>query len=337
MRQVKSAFPVLLGLGLLLATGTLTAGDITYPKVNVATAYVIDAKWPHKPTEFTWTEFHGIAVDGKDQVYAFTRGTPPVQVYDTSGKFLRAWGKGLFKEAHSIKTDPEGNVWVTDIGLHTVQKFSPTGKLVLTLGTPGKAGRDRAHFYMPTDMIVTAKGDIFVTDGYGNARIMHFDGKGKFVNEWGKLGSRPGEFSVPHSICADSRGRLYVADRNNVRIQVFDQSGKLLDVWNDLVVPMSVCVSKEDEIWVCGSSPQHWRPKEVWLGSPPRDQLFMKFNRDGKMLLLWAVTRGVDGLERPGEGFKYHQLAVDSKGNLYAADLPGKRIQKFVRVKGDVR
>ena len=281
----------LLGLALLLGGGVLAADDNTYPHVNVASIFVIDAKWPEKPADFQWTEFHGIAVDAKDEVYAFTRGTPPVQVYDASGKFLRSWGEKLFKIAHSIKIDPEGNLWLGDIGLHTMQKFSPDGKLLLTLGTPGVPGRDPAHFNMPTDAVVSPAGDIFVTDGYVNARVVHFDKTGKFVKEWGELGSKPGQFSVPHSICLDSKGRLYVADRNNVRIQVFDQQGKLLDVWNDLIVPMSLCISKEDEIWVCGSSPQHWFPDEKWLGSPPRDQLLMKFDTAGKMLQLFAVTR----------------------------------------------
>jgi len=316
---------------------SLLLADDTYPHVNVATMYGIVPNWPEKPSQFKWTEFHGIAVNGKDEIFAFTRGTPPVQVYDASGKFLRSWGEGLFKIAHSIKTDAEGNLWIGDIGLHTIQKYSPDGKLLLTLGTPGKPGCDSTHFNMPTDAIVAPNGDIFVTDGYVNARVVHFDRTGKYLKDWGKLGSRPGEFSVPHSICLDSQGRIYVADRNNVRIQVFDQDGKLLDVWNDLIVPMSLCITKDDELWVCGSSPQHWRDDEKWLGSPPRDQLIMKFNTAGKALRLWAVTRGIDGKELPGDGFKYHQLALDSKGNLYVADLTGKRIQKFITVKGNTK
>lgn len=325
-----------LALGLLAGSSVLLAGDLTHPRVNVAKIFEIDAKWPQKPADFKWTEFHGIAVNDKDEVFAFTRGAPPVQVYDgATGKFLRSWGEGVFKTAHSSRIDPEGNVWLGDIGHHTVQKFSPDGKLLMTLGTPDKAGRDKTHFNMPTDAVVTPKGDIFVADGYINSRIVHFDKNGKYVNEWGTLGSRPGEFSVPHSIDVDSKGRLYVADRNNVRIQVFDQTGKLLDVWNDLIVPMSLCVTKDDEIWVCGSSPQHWRAEEkIWLGSPARDQLFMKFNTAGKVLQLFSVTRGVTDRERPGEQLKYHQITTDRKGNIYAADLLGTRVQKFVPVKG---
>jgi DNA-binding beta-propeller fold protein YncE len=331
-----------IGLGTLLAAGTAVAlQPPSYPKVNAANVFEADMRWPEKPADFKWVEFHGVAVDPKDNVYCFTRGTPPVQVYTSEGKFVRAWGEGLFKAAHSIKADSEGNVWVTDIEHQTVRKFSPEGKLLLTLGTPEKAGRDKSHFNLPTDMFVTPKGDIFVCDGYGNARVVHFDKDGNYLNEWGELGSKPGQFSVPHSVCVDSKGRVYIADRNNVRIQVFDQSGKLLDVWNDLIVPMSLAITKDDEIWVVGSSPQHWKPKEVWLGSPPRDQYFMKFNTTGKALAMWGATMWpadkIGDNERPGVDFKYHQLAVDSKGCLYGADLPGKKVQKFVPVKGDVR
>src|SRR5262249_37260005 len=134
-------------------------------------------------------------------------------------------------------------------------KFTPEGKLLLTLGTPGTAGRDSTHLNRPTDMVVTPAGDVFVADGYGNARVVHFDKSGKFVKAWGELGHKPGQFSIPHAIALDSKGRLYVADRNNVRVQIFDQSGKLLDEWRDVVVPWGFCVTKDDEIWVCGSSP----------------------------------------------------------------------------------
>lgn len=316
--------------------------DSTYPHTNVAKVFALDPKWPQKPADYSWGEFHGVAVNSKGEVFAFTRGSPPpVQVYDAAtGKHLRSWGeKAGFKTPHSIRIDHEDNVWLGDIGTHTIQKFTPDGKLLLTLGTPGEAGTDRAHFNAPTDCVVTKEGDIFVTDGYVNARVVHFDKTGKYKNEWGKLGgktgTKPGEFSVPHSVCVDSKGRLYVADRNNVRIQVFDQTGKLLDVWDDLIVPMSVCMTADDELWVCGSSPQHWRPEEKWLGSPPRDQLFMKFNTSGKLLQLFAPANALGANDLPDKQFKYHQISVDKNGNLYAADLPGKRVQKFVPVRVD--
>jgi hypothetical protein len=290
---------------------------------------VVDPAWPQRPDGVQWAEVPGIAVDARDQVYVFTRAQPPVQVYHADGRFLRAWGQDTVKSAHHIKVDPDGNIWTADIALHVVRKFTPDGKLLLTLGTEGVAGRDQTHFDKPTDMAITKAGDIFVSDGYGNSRVVHFDKTGKYVKEWGELGSKPGQFSTPHAIAVDSRNRLYVADRNNVRVQVFNTDGKLLDVWNNLLVPWGFCVTKHDEIWVCGSSPMQWRNEDSALGCPPKDQIFMKFNLEGKLLQLWGIPKGVDGLERPGELNWVHCIAVDSKGNLYAGDIKGKRAQKF--------
>lgn len=308
-----------------------------YPKVNTAAAYLVDPGWPKRPVSMKWAEMPGLAVDAQDRVYLFTRTDTPVQVYDADGNFVRSWGAGVLKPgaAHHVKIDHEGHIWLADIADHVVRKFTPEGKLLLTLGTPGAAGRDSTHLNKPTDMAITPAGDVFVSDGYGNARIVHFDKSGKFVKSWGELGHKPGQFSIPHAIALDSKGRLYVADRNNVRVQVFDQSGKLLDVWPDVVVPWGFCVTKNDEIWVCGSSPMRWREKDNALGCPPKDQVFMKFNPAGRLLQLWTVPKGADGLEKPGECNWVHCIATDSKGNLYVGDIIGKRAQKFVRVEAD--
>jgi hypothetical protein len=245
---------------------------------------------------------------------------------------LRSWGKGKIGKAHHLKIGPDGNVWISDVGRHVVEKYTPEGKCLLTLGTVNQTGEDDRHFNMPTDVAITPSGDLFVTDGYGNARVVHFDPKGQFVKAWGRLGSKPGEFSLPHAIAVDSRGRLYVADRNNVRIQVFNQQGKLLAVLNNLMVPWGFFVTKTDDIWVCGSSPMQWRPEDGSLGCPPRDQLFLKLGPDGRVRQLWTVPKGTDGKEKPGECNWVHAIAADSQGNLYVGDITGKRAQKFVRV-----
>ncbi len=158
-----------------------------------------------------------------------------------------------------MKLDRHGNVWLADSGNHVILQCTPQGNVIRTLGTRGVAGCDERHFNRPADMAITAAGDVFVADGYGNARVVHFDKNGKFVKAWGQLGTGPGEFSLPHAIALDSRGRLYVADRNNVRIQVFDQDGKLLDQWPNIVVPCAFWMTRDDELWVCGSSPMPWR------------------------------------------------------------------------------
>jgi hypothetical protein len=318
---------------LMLMTLTALAQQPEYPRVNTAVGYVVDPAWPKRPDTMKWAEMPGVAVDAADRVWIYTRTETPVQVYDASGGFIRSWGKDLIKAkaAHHIKFDHEGNVWLADIEDHVIRKFTPEGKALLTLGTTGVAGRDQTHLNRPTDMAITPGGDVFVSDGYGNNRVVHFDKTGKFVKEWGELGSGPGQFSIPHAIAADSKGRLYVADRNNARIQVFDASGKFVAQWKDLVVPWGLWMTKEDELWVCGSSPAQWQKENTNLGIPPKDQVLMKFNTDGKLLQLWTVPKGADGLEKPGELNWVHAVAVDSKGNLYAGDIKGKKVQKFVR------
>ena len=249
-----------------------------YPRVNLATVYVADPSWPRKPDGLRWGAMPGLAIDGKDRVYVYTRAVPPVQVYDADGTFLKSWGEDLVKDPHHIRVDRRGNVWLADTGHHVVMQCTPDGKLLKMLGTKGEPGEDEAHFNLPTDMAVTPEGEVFVSDGYGNSRIVHFDRDGKFVKAWGKLGIRPGEFSNPHAIALDSKGRLYVADRSNGRVQVFDQGGRFLDEWRNLVIPWGLWITPDDEVWVCGSTPMPWRETDVILGNPPHDQVFMRFD-----------------------------------------------------------
>jgi DNA-binding beta-propeller fold protein YncE len=317
---------------LSLAFGFLAgAQEPRYPRINLAATYVVDPAWPKKPASMKWNAVSGVAVDAKDQVWVFTRTETPVQCYDAKGNFVCAWGHEIkSKAAHHIKIDHEGNVWIADIVDHVVQKYTPQGALLQTLGTKGVAGRDQSHFDKPTDMAITPAGDVFVSDGYGNNRVVHFDRDGRFVKEWGELGTRPGQFSLPHAIAVDAKGRLYVADRNNARVQVFEQSGRFVAEWRDLLVPWGLCVTRDNEIWVCGSSPMAW-PRSGGFGTPPKDQVFLKFNGDGKLLQLVTVPKGADGLERPGECNWVHAIAADSQGNLYVGDILGRRVQKFLR------
>jgi DNA-binding beta-propeller fold protein YncE len=304
-----------------------------YPKINLSVGYQLDPHWPQKPAEAVWAAMPGVAVDAKGHIWTFNRGNIPIQVYTPEGALVRMWGQGDFKNPHHIKIDREGNVWVSDTLLHTVRKFTPEGNLLLTLGTPGEAGVDDRHMDQPTDMAIAPSGDIFVSDGYGNNRIVHFDAKGRFVKTWGKLGTGPGEFSLPHAIAMDSKGRLYVADRNNARVQVFDQSGKFLAEWRHLIAPWGVWITPKDEIYVCGSSPMLWSEgRGNMLSIPPKDQVVMKFDPDGRARELWVFPKGADGQEKPGELNWVHAVAVDAQGSLYLGDINGKRAQRFIRL-----
>jgi len=333
-------------LALLFHASLLPAADTpapkpasAYPRVTLSTWYEVDAQWPQRPAECAWGQTPGIAVDSADRVWVFTRANPPLQCYSADGKFLRSFGQGLVGSterglgSHGIRIDRAGNLWLADTAAHVVLQVSPEGRVLRTLGTPGKPGCDEQHFNRPTDMTITPDGQVYVTDGYGNARVVQFDAQGKFVRDWGKLGTAPGEFSLPHSIVVDSQGRLYVADRNNVRVQVFDAQGKFLAQWQNILVPWGLWISAKDEIWACGSSPMPWRETDATLGCPPKDQLFMQFDTSGRVVQLWTVPKCADGQEKLGELNWVHGIALDSQGNIYATDIMGRRAQKFVRQK----
>lgn len=305
-----------------------------YPRVSLAPHYEVDPNWPQRPADVPWSDVPGIFVDRQDQVWVFTRTNPPVQVYSTDGRFVRAWGAGVVSNAHHMKIDREGHVWLADVGWHIVRKCTPEGQVLLTLGTLGQSGEGTNLLNQPTDMAIAPSGDIFVSDGYGNSRIVQFNKQGRFIRSWGTLGTGRANFSIPHAIALDSRGRLYVADRNNVRVQLYDQAGRLLESWKDLIVPWGFWITATDEIWICGSSPMPWRfdPKypTAPLGCPPKDQIFMRFDPQGKVRQLWTVPKAEDGHEKPGELNWLHCMALDAKGNIYAGDIIGKRAQKFV-------
>jgi len=307
------------------------ASGPAYPKINTTVGYQVDPSWPVRPLQHKWGGVSAIAVDPQDRVWVFNRGRMPVQVFSSEGRLLDAWGEGLFKAAHGLRLDREGNVWVTDAHAHTVQEFTPKGKLLLTLGTPDEPGEDDRHFNQPTDVAVTPRGDVYVSDGYTNNRVVRFDARGRFVRAWGRLGVKPGEFSLPHAVAVDSRGRVYVCDRNNGRIQVFDPDGGFLAEWRNLLVPWGIWIGPKDEILLCGSSPMRWGEGRS-LGVPPKDQLVMKLNTDGRVLELWTFPTGQTGREQPGELNWLHAIAADSRGNLYLGDIQGCRVQKFTRL-----
>ena len=290
---------------------------------------VVDAAWPQKPEQFKWAQMPGVTVDAQDQVYIFTRSRPAVQIYRTDGTFVRSWDMDDFAGAHFIRIDPAGNIWTANISSHTIRKYNPDGKLLLTLGEPGRAGADRGHFDKPTDMVVLPGGDIFVTDGYGNRRIVHFDANGKYINEWGQAGAKPGQFALPHSIVADSQGSLYTADRENARIQVFDTKGKLLAVWENRITPWGLWMTKKNEIWVCGSSCVKKEGTGEWSVLPPPDQFIMKLNLKGEVLLRMPLPKTTVPPGKVGEVNWVHGIALDSQGNLYLGDIQGARTQKF--------
>ena len=306
----------------------------------VVTEFDVVPSWPKRPENVSgkgWVS--GLAIDKEDRVWFFRKGPDPVQCYTAEGDFVRTWGKDMFVNPHQLRIDHEGHVWVADFGAHVVQKFDQEGKVLLTLGTKDQKGEDATHFNMPTDMVITPTGEIFVTDGYGNRRVVHFTAEGKFIKAFGTAGPGPGQFVLPHAIVMDSKGILYVADRNSGRIQLFNQEGKFLDQWSNVLMPWGLSITKDDQLWVCGSSPHWWFRHEKY--PEYKDQILMRFNTSGRITQTWTLPLGDIGTNKdmpdtsklkPGETVGAHCIAQDSKGNIYVGDIYGERAQKFVPI-----
>ncbi|MHC4535909.1 MAG: peptidyl-alpha-hydroxyglycine alpha-amidating lyase family protein [Planctomycetota bacterium] len=322
-------FSYIIAITLLLTLFSSTRGQSSSVQQGDTAHYVVDTTWPKKPDRFKWAQMAGIAVDKQDQIYIYTRSQPTVQVYNTDGALLRAWFIEDSSGSHFIRVGPEGNIWTANIAEHVIRKYDTSGKLLLTLGETGVAGADKGHFDKPTDMAILPSGDIFVSDGYGNRRIVHFDANGEYVNQWGQEGDGPGQFALPHAIIADSLNRLYVADRENARIQVFGIRGKLLAVWEDVVTPWGLCITKNDEIWACGSSVKKDENGKC-LVLPPPDEILVKLDVGGKVLSRVTLEKTTVPPGKSGELDWVHAVAFDSKGNLYLGDIQGMRAQKFL-------
>ena len=270
--------------------------------------YRVVAGWPRVPADVKLGPVSAVATDAADRVYVAHRGPQPVLVFDRDGTFLRSWGHEAVKTPHGLRIDPAGNVWLTDIGNHLVLKFDTDGKLLLSLGKAGEAGADADHFDRPTDVAFAPAGEFYVTDGYGNARVLKYSRDGKLLKQWGKKGNREGEFNLPHAICLDPKGRVYVGDRENNRVQVFDADGRFLHQWKEGGAPYGLFLAG-DRLFVADG-----RTDWVKVLGP-----------DGKVLGRFGETG-----TGPGQFQLPHMLCVDSKGAVYVAEVNGKRVQKFV-------
>jgi DNA-binding beta-propeller fold protein YncE len=234
-------------LFIAIAAGSAQAADAKFPDYRAV------PNWAKLPDNVKLGGVSAVATDSADNVFVFHRGKQPVLVFDRDGKFLRSWGDEHLKTPHGLRIDRDNNVWVTDMTDHRVLKFDAQGKLLLALGKRGEPGTGPDHFNRPTDVAIAPNGEFYVSDGYGNSRVVKFSKEGKFIKEWGKKGSGEGEFNLPHSIVLDAKGRVYVGDRENNRVQIFDGDGKFLTQWkalaraagavNDIGIPESVLIT----------------------------------------------------------------------------------------------
>jgi DNA-binding beta-propeller fold protein YncE len=227
-----------------------------YPHEGSLLKYRVNIRFGEEPDTmpdgWKFGRVSAVATDTKGEVYVFQRGTKadPLIVFDARGKYLRSWGRGLFGNPHGICVDRENHIWTVDNGAHIVQKWTREGTLLLTLGTKGKSSTDEKTFYRPTDIAFAPNGDFYVTDGYGNSRVVKFSKDGTYMRAWGKKGTGPGEFNTPHSVGVDSKGAVYVSDRENNRIQIFDANGKFQRMWTHLGATQGIFITPQDEMWI---------------------------------------------------------------------------------------
>ena len=261
----------------------------------------------------------------------------PILKFSPEGKVVASFGSGMFIWPHGIDVDPDGNVWVTDAVSpartpagkrgHQVVKFSPTGKVLMTLGTPGGPGGGPNHFNAPSDVVVADNGDIFVADGHGldgTNRVVKFSKDGKLIKAWGRTGYGPGEFRTLHAIAIDARGRVFVADRSNNRIQIFDQEGKVLAMWTQFGRPSGIFFDEQDQIYVADSESDNEQNPGWEMGIRIGDA------RTGWVTAFMLYPWG-DPREVAGNGAEF--VAVDRAGNLYGGEPRPRKLQKYVRVR----
>src|ERR1700752_2709343 len=201
--------------------------------------YEVIENWGKLPDGWHYGEVAAVGVDSKDNVYVFARSEHPMMVFDRDGNFLRSWGEGLFKRPHGVHLAPDDTIYCTDDGDHTVRRLTLEGKLLLEIGVPGEPAPYMAGepFNRCTHTALSPEGDLYVSDGYGNARVHKYSPDGKLLLSWGEPGTDPGQFNIPHNICCDVEGWVYVADRENHRVQVFDGTGRYETQWNNMHRP----------------------------------------------------------------------------------------------------
>jgi DNA-binding beta-propeller fold protein YncE len=282
--------------------------------------------WGALPEGWSFVEATAVAVDDDDNVWVFNRGAHPVIVFDASGAFKRSWGEGFVRRAHGITIGPDGTIWLTDDLHHTVRQFTPDGKLLLTLGDPDKPSS--AHggkpFNRPTHVAISPRtGDVYVSDGYGNSRVHKYDPKGRLLKSWGEPGTDPGCFNIPHNIATDAGGRVYVADRENSRVQVFDEDGTYLGQFNNLHRPCGLAAAARlGDLFFVGELPSHL---------PVNKDVPNIGARVSVLTIKGDLVERIGGRfagEKPGEFVAPHACAVDSRGDLYVAEVSWTAVGK---------
>ena len=329
----------------LLATTACVAALSSVSNAQVINPYeAIKGEWIELPDGRQWGSTSTVYYAGNGNIWVAERcggntnclDTPeidPIMLVDVDGNILKSFGKNMIVWPHGMHVDPDGNLWLADARGdeergkgHQVHKFSPDGELLMSLGTAGVAGQDKYVFNQPNDVAVAQNGDIFVADGHGaggNNRIVKYNSKGEYILEWGETGSERGQFREPHAIAINSEGKIFVGDRHNSRVQIFDQDGNHLDYWTQFGRPSGLYIDKNDIMYSADSeSNSGWQRNPGWE----------RGIRVGSSLTGWVTAFIPD----PNNGMEPRYTSVaegvtaDEAGNVYGAEVLQKRMRKYV-------
>ena len=299
--------------------------------------YELVKDWPQLPKGYVLSQVTGVGIDTSQNIFLFHRTgrqwTEPfpdslisantiLMLDRETGKILNSWGANFFIMPHGLTVDKENNVWVTDVALHQIFKFNHQGKLLMKLGVAKTPGNDSMHFNLPTDVAVGNDGSFYVSDGYGNSRIIKFSKEGKYIFEWGKKGNKPGEFNTPHGIDLDLQGNIYVADRDNNSIQKFDNNGNFLKEWkNDTAIQLySLAIDNTDNNLF---AIDYLTLNDTLIKGSDIIQFDSSLNFSNRFGRTGSYSASI---------CRYHDIAIDSKSNIYVGDILGNTIQKFKKI-----
>lgn len=281
--------------------------------------YEVLPNWAKLPKGWSFLEVVDVGVDDQDRVYVFNRGQHPLMVFDREGNFLNSWGEGMFQRPHGLTMGPENTLYLVDDGAHVVQQFTAEGKLLMTIGTPGRGAgfMSGKPFQQPTKVAIEEEtGDLYISDGYGNACVHKFSSQGKYLFSWGQPGTDPGQFNLVHSVAVAKDGFVYVADRENHRLQIFDKEGNFLKQWVNLHRPCALHIAGKDEQLVyIGELPPAYPFNQNYPNIGARLSIY---NLKGERL---AILGDVQAGSQPNQFLAPHGLAVDSRGDIYVGEV----------------
>ena len=320
---------------ILVAIVAVVFGGESYAQDN---PYRAVEGWAQLPEGKVWGQVPDVYPDGEGNLYVFQRcysntcvgldDVPPIFKFDSSGKLVGSFGAGMLVWPHAIYVDPDGNVWVTDArGVegrgHVVHKFTPDGKLLMTIGTPGVAGVGQYVFNGPADVAVAPNGDIFVADGHNNDRIVKYSPKGEYIKEWGEEGPGTDQLSQPHTLSFDSQGRLFCGDRYNNRVIIFDQEGNYIAHWSQFGRPSGLYIAPDDTIFVADSESNTRRnpgwKRGIRIGSAKDGWVKEFIPDDTEPNPDESATSGAEG------------IVGDTSGNIYGAEVGSRNFRKYTK------